>query len=117
MAAQVTSSIGRRSRLRRVQANATASLTVSGSARSKASTLGMKSKPDQMRMTAWLASATSNDIRTAGWDQAQTSEAINMTSKATWAAIQNRRREMPPRAGWTKTGPFGQAGATNTTSY
>jgi len=62
MAAQVTRSSGKRNWLRRVQASAAASLSVPGSARSKASTLGMKSKPDQMRMTAWLASATSNGV-------------------------------------------------------
>ncbi len=42
----------------------------------------MKSKPDQTRMTVWLASATSGTLKTADWDQARMSATISKTSKA-----------------------------------
>lgn len=61
----------------------------------------MKSKADQRRMTARLATATSRLARTAGCDHDPTRAAINVISKATWMAIQKRLREMPPRAGCT----------------
>ena len=59
-------------------------------------------------MTAWPASATSRQARTVGCDHDQTSAVISTTSKAMWMAIQKRLREMPPRAGCTSSGRWGQ---------
>ena len=52
MAKQVTSSSGKRRRLRRVQVRAVAGLMDAGSARSKATAFGTKSMKDQRRITA-----------------------------------------------------------------
>jgi hypothetical protein len=55
----------------------------------------MKSNPDQIRITAWLTKPTHSQVRTSGCDHMAISEAMSVSSKATCAGIQNRRREMP----------------------
>jgi hypothetical protein len=58
IAPHVTRSKGNRQWLRRIHRRALSSSIVVGSARSNASALGMKSNPDQIRITAWLTNPT-----------------------------------------------------------
>src|SRR5262249_20433018 len=77
----------------------------------------MKSNADQMRIVAWLASASNSQKRRSALPHAHTRDRIRVSSNTVWAGIQNRFREIPPRDGWIKSGRFGQNGSTTRNSY
>jgi hypothetical protein len=86
---------------------------LAGPAGSKARAFGTECRKDQIHITAWLARAADNQMRTFGRDQVTAMIARGASSNTAWAGIQKFRREVPPRAGLDDVRAPGLGGVDN----